>query len=115
MSAAPRSRWSPKPPREAQTPQIVQLLRQAHEWRRQLDVGEVFNQAEIAGREGITRARVTQIMRLPRLASDIQEHILTMPAVVGRPTITERALRPIAQLEQAAAQLEAIEQLLGKR
>ena len=61
----------------------------------QLDTGEVRNQADIARREGVTRARVTQVLGLLRLAPEIQETILAMPKVSCRPAITERALRSI--------------------
>jgi hypothetical protein len=47
---------------------------------------------------------VTQIMALLRLAPEIQEHILAMPDSVGRPAISERALRPIACLDRADQQ-----------
>jgi hypothetical protein len=72
----------------------------------------VSNQADIARREGMTRARVTQIMRLLRLAPEIREHILSMPDVVRRPTLTERALRPIAQLENPADQKARFQDLI---
>jgi hypothetical protein len=35
----------------------------AREWRRMLDAGEVANQAELARRVGVSRARVTQVLR----------------------------------------------------
>ena len=38
----------------------------AIEWQRQLDTGQVRSRADIARREGLTRARVTQIMNLLR-------------------------------------------------
>jgi hypothetical protein len=38
----------------------------AIEWQRQLDSGQVRSRADIARREGLTRARVTQIMNLLR-------------------------------------------------
>ena len=43
-------------------------------------------------------------MRLLRLAPEIQEHILTMPATIRRPAVTERVLRPITQLGGRDAQ-----------
>ncbi len=46
------------------------------------------NQAEIARREGITRARVTQVMGMLRLVPELQEHVLSLPDMVRRPTIT---------------------------
>jgi hypothetical protein len=99
VSAVPPRRGRPKPPKEPRTPRVVELLRKAIEWRALLISGHVPNQAEIARRERITRARVTQVLGLLRLAPEIQEQILSMPDVVRRPAVTERALRPIAQLD----------------
>ncbi len=41
-------------------------LKRAIEWQRQLAAGQVRSRAAIARREGLTRARVTQIMNLLR-------------------------------------------------
>jgi hypothetical protein len=41
-------------------------LKRAIEWQRQLDSGAVRSRAAIARREGLTRARVTQIMNMLR-------------------------------------------------
>jgi hypothetical protein len=41
-------------------------LKRAVEWQRQLDSGQVRSRAAIARREGLTRARVTQIMNMLR-------------------------------------------------
>jgi hypothetical protein len=84
---------------------VAELLRKAMEWQRQLDAGEVDTRADIARREGITRARVTQIVAMLRLAPEIQEHILATPESVGRPPISERALRHIARNEDPKQQL----------
>jgi hypothetical protein len=75
---------------------VVELLRKAIEWQRQLNAGEVRTQTNIADRERITRARVTQVMGLLRLAPEIREKILSLPDTLHRPPITERMLRPIA-------------------
>ena len=110
VSAVPPPRHPPRPPEpprplhKPRTPPVVETLRKALKWRRQLDRGEVHNQADIARREGVSRARVTQVMGLLRLAPEIQEHILSLPDMARRPAITERALRPIAQLENATDQ-----------
>ena len=113
VNVAAKARRPAKPPKQPQTPRVVELLRKAQEWRRQLDAGDVTNQAEIARREGITRARVTQIMALTRLALEIQDHVLSLPDMVHRPEITERALRPIAQMEDQAVQRSIFATLLG--
>lgn len=88
-------------------PRVVELLQTAIEWQALIDSGEVRNQAEIARREGITRARVTQVMGMLRLSPKIQEHILSLPETVRRPTITERALRPITMFDEEHQQLQA--------
>lgn len=99
VSAVRPRQGEPKPPRVPKTPRVVELLRKAIEWQGLLESGEILNQAAISRQEGITRARVTQIMDLLRLAPEIQRHISSMPDAVSRPAITERALRPIAQLD----------------
>ena len=91
---------------------MVELFRKALEWQALLQSGQVHNQAEIARREGISRARVTQLMGLQRLAPEIQVHILSMPNAVRRPAITERALRSIAQIEDAAYQKAKFNELI---
>ena len=83
----------------------------AIEWQRQLDAGEVDTRAEIARREGITRARVTQVMAMLQLAPEVQRHILAMPESVGRPAISERALRPITQIQDHEQQVELLRTL----
>ena len=105
LSALPKPRGTPRPPKEPKTPRVVELLRKAMEWQRQLEADEVRNQAEIARLEGVTRARVTQIMALTRLEPEIREYILAMPEVVGRVDVTEHALRSIAQIDDPKQQL----------
>jgi hypothetical protein len=93
---------------------VVELFRKALEWQALLQSGRVRNHVEIARREGITRARVTQVMGLLRLAPEIRQHILSMPDAVRRPAITERALRPIAQLEDLADQKAEFQELADR-
>lgn len=92
---------------------MAELLRKAMDWRALLDSGEASNQAEIARREGLTRARVTQVMGLLRLAPDIREHLLDMPDTIRRPLLTERALRPIAQIDDRRDQLYEFQKLIA--
>jgi len=108
VNAFPPLRRNPKPPKELRAPRVVKLLHNAIEWRRQLDAGEVRTQADIARREGITRARVTQVMRLLRLAPEFQEQILSMPDISRRSAITERQLRPMIIVAEGARQEKPI-------
>jgi hypothetical protein len=55
--------------------------------------GTIRDCAELARFGRVTRARMTQIMKLLDLAPDIQEEILFLPLIKG---LNERNLRPIA-------------------
>ena len=46
------------------------------------------------------------------LAPEIQQHILSVPDVIRRPAVTERALRPVAQLESHRAHLVQFKELV---
>ena len=105
-------RRKPKPPRKPRTPRVVELLRKALEWKALIESGEAANQADIARRERISRARVTQVMRLLRLAPEIQQHVLAIPDMVHKPEITEHVLRPITQIEDLNNQRMTFQELL---
>jgi hypothetical protein len=51
-------------------------------------------------------------MGLLRLAPEIREYILSMTNMVGRPTVTERALRPISGLESIKDQVTRFHDLI---
>jgi len=98
VSAFMPPRGDPKPQKAARTPRVVELLCKAMEWQALLANGKIANQADIARREGITRARVTQVLDLLRLAPEIQEKILTLTDPLHRRPVTERMLRPIGAI-----------------
>jgi len=99
-------------PTGPKTPRVTELLRKAIEWQRQLDAGEVPNKTEIARREGITRARVTQVMALLRLAPEFRKQILTMSDTIQKSAVTERRLRPIVSGTEGARQEVPITSLM---
>jgi hypothetical protein len=67
--------------------------------------GIVSDQAELARLGHVSRARLTQVMNLLYLATDIQEAILYLPATErGRDAVTEKQLRPIAATASWAKQ-----------
>ena len=114
VSAVPPPRGKPKPPKEPRTPRVVEFLRKALEWQALLAAGEAKNQADIARRERISRVRVTQVMRLLRLAPEIQARVLAMPETRRRQPISERALRLIARLDDITDQQMRFQALLGR-
>jgi hypothetical protein len=114
VHAVPPRVLNRKPPKAPRTPRVVELLRKAIEWQALLESGEASNQAAIARREGITRARVTQVMGMLRLAPEIQQHVLSLPDMVRRPAISERALRPIAQIDDPERQINSFRELAAE-
>jgi hypothetical protein len=91
---------------------VVDLLRKAIEWQALLESGKIANQTDIARREGITRARVTQVMGMLRLAPEIQEHVLSMPDAASRTLISERMLRPIGTIKDNCDQIREFQRFL---
>ena len=113
MSERARRAKPSRPPREPRTPPVVETLRKALAWQRDLGAGVVASRAELARREGITRARVTQVLMLLRLAPDIQEAILAIKESLDPPGLGERALRPLTHMGDPRLQTAALQRLLG--
>ena len=73
-------------------------------FRRMLDAGEVKHQAALAELTGVSRARVTEVMNLLRLAPEVQEEILA--GAYGK--LSDHALRPVVKLSGVEAQRAAL-------
>jgi hypothetical protein len=63
------------------------------EWQEMLDEGEVSSLAQIAKIEGLTRARVTQIMNLLKLPAEMKEFLNGLQDPVKIRKYSERRLR----------------------
>jgi hypothetical protein len=74
---------------------VAVMLALAHEIAAGIDSGALRDQADAARQLGVTRARVTQLLALRRLAPDVQERVLFLEAVDGKEPLTERALRGV--------------------
>jgi len=87
------------------TPRVARLMALAIRFDQLLRDGKVADQSELARLAHVTQPRMTQIMNLLHLAPDIQEDLLHLPPVAdGRDPVTERDLRPVAQLRDWAKQ-----------
>jgi hypothetical protein len=73
-------------------PRIARLMALAIRFDGLLRAEEFRDYAQLARLGRVTRARMTQIMKLLDLAPDVQEQILFLPNLRG---LTERTLRPI--------------------
>ena len=107
----------PGPPPDARPigrlPRATRLLALAHYYTDLIAEGSATDYADLARQLGLTRARVTQIMALLHLASDLQEAVLSLPPVfTGRDPIGEKAVRRIAREPLWARQRARWQQLL---
>jgi len=73
----PRSA-DPAPVKAEPIPRLAQLLALAHRFDQMLLTGEVHSYADLARLYGVTRARMTQIMKLLDLPRRRQEEILSL-------------------------------------
>jgi hypothetical protein len=71
-------------------PRVARLMALAIRFEGLVREGTIQDYAELARRGRVTRARMTQIMKLLDLAPDIQEQILFLPPIKG---LNERNLR----------------------
>ena len=78
----------------------------ALEWRQQIERGYITNDAETAAREGILRARVTQLMNLLLLSRAIQNELQSPPAPPENHAFSERQLRSLLSKHNPENQLK---------
>lgn len=91
----------PTPPPDRPEPvrrpaKVARQLALAHHLDAAIERGLVADQAALARKLGLTRARVTQLFDLLMLAADLQEQVLALEAVDGAEPMAERTLRVVA-------------------
>ena len=69
------------------------------------------SKADIARHLGISRARVTQTLNLPKLPPEIQKLILALPHGEAA-SVTERRVRPLTQVSSPETQLDAFHDMV---
>ena len=95
-------------------PRISRLMALAIKLDRLIGEGIVSNFVDLARLGGISRPRVSQIMKLTNLAPAIQEELLWLPTVLPGPDrFYEKALREIAQEMDWKRQEEMFRSLVG--
>jgi len=105
----PGDRWSEDAPgpcdQGGEEHARIHPYHQARLWLQEMERNDTLRQAKIAVREGISRARVTQIMNLLALPEEIQEFLLNPPAPLAISDFSERCLRQIVAAGDADLQL----------
>ena len=93
-------------------PRLARLLALAIRMEGLLRSETIRDYAELARLGGVTRARMTQIMKLLHLAPDIQEQLLFLPPIQG---LNERNLRPIVSRIDWNEQRRMFQKLVPRR
>lgn len=95
--------------------QVAQMLAFAHGLNEAIDRGQWVDQSDAAGHFGLSRARISQLLRLTYLAPDIQETILHLEAIDGLEPMSGRAVlaisRSISWVEQRAQWIQLMEEI----
>ena len=102
MDAVQAARRPELPPTADITPRPFEL---AMLWQAELANDQRLTKAKIAAREGLSRARVTQIMNLIDLRQTIQNVLQHPPAPLDIRAFSERRLRKIVSCGKPAKQL----------
>jgi len=90
---------APKPAATPAVPRISRVMALAIHMQKLVDRGEVAGYSDLGRLGYVTRSRITQIMRLVRLAPDIQEELLFLPcSSAGDGAIYERTVCPVAAI-----------------
>ena len=98
---APRRSRSEEPaaakhhPDRKSVPRVARLLALAIRMEGLVQAGVIRDYATVSRIGRVTRARMSQIMKLRNLSPDIQEQLLFLPPMRG---LNERNLRPISRL-----------------
>jgi hypothetical protein len=92
-------------------PRIARLLALAIRMEGLVRERAIRDYAAVASVGWVTRARVSQIMKLLNLAPDIQEQILFLPPIRG---LNERNLRPISNQIDWEEQRQMFQELLRR-
>jgi hypothetical protein len=85
----------------------------AKEWQEALGSREYSSRVDIARQQGISRARVTQVLQLLNLAPDVLNTIAALGDPLSFRTVTERVLRSLVH-RSADEQRQEINSLLAK-
>jgi hypothetical protein len=94
----------------APTPHAIHI---ALDWKAKLSADKTLTMAQLARQQGLSRARVTQIMNLLQLPPAIVKELRTIATREEARRFSERALREILLLRSTAEQLIAFRKLRG--
>ena len=89
----------------------VHPIHTAIAWNNMLSADNALTMADIARKQGISRARVTQVMSLLKLPDSIQQHLKLTDDYREIQLLTERKMRQILALKDEHSQIQAFENI----
>jgi hypothetical protein len=102
-----------KPPEKPQKIYECPLL-EAKRYQKILDDPFINSLADVARELGITRARVSQVMGLLKLAPEIQKELLNLQDQKAIRYFSERRLRPLLTIKDPARQIREFNKMKEK-
>lgn len=108
ITSKPKIEKSLKKPKRVLT---VNWYAKALVYKEMLEKGVVKNSVELAREEGLSRARVTQILNLTKLAPQIRNYLMTIADRKDLKILTERRLREIAKMKDHLKQIRRFREL----
>ena len=94
--ALPSLEWEAK--KRKRRPRIIDTLTQARHFQHFVDTGQVGNAAQIARDHDLTRARVSLILSLLRLAPEILDYIDNLNGDEGQMFLTAKMPLPLVRM-----------------
>ena len=98
LGTHPPESFRPPEPTESLSRAYRNPILLAQEWRRALTDLGCSSRAELARALGVSRARVTQVLRLLELTPEVVEALAALGDPLPRPIVTERGLRSLLNL-----------------
>jgi hypothetical protein len=97
-------------PTKARKPAVNIFLKAKH-YQKLIKQGVVKNKSELAKKEGVSRARITQILNLLKLAPEIQIYFANLIEQDQQRFFTERRLRQIVRIKAHKTQMKKFQEL----
>jgi hypothetical protein len=79
-----------------------------------LTTGLVESQADLSRKEGISRARITQLLNLLKLPQEIKEYLKNINDEKQFQIFTERRMREILKIRDPKIQIARFNQMMSK-
>jgi ParB-like chromosome segregation protein Spo0J len=102
-----------EPKKPPQKPKI-DWFKKALEYQKVLTTGLVKSQAELSRKEGVSRARITQLLNLLKLPQEIKDHLDNITDEKQLEIFTERQMREILKIKDQKIQIARFNQMLSK-